>query len=235
MRRKPPAMRSIGIDLNRRSVDGFECGYPVERHHGCALAFLGTFPFRGRERVYCDPPYVPYVLATRRGPRRDRFDFTDGDPVALLGLLRSLPCSVMVSGYPSALYDAHLSDGRALAVPVNNQAGVVTEKLGLSCAPLDDGRARAARRHGRPRHGAEGEGDGTGQPAHGHRHGIQPGRRVPEVRPRPARAAAPGTRARSPTACRGPCSTVPASGPAPSTGSSPTCSPCAAPPRWCGR
>jgi len=79
------------------------------------------------------------------------------------------------------------------------------------------------------------DGDGTGQPAHGHRHGIQPGRRVPEVRPRPARAAAPGTRARSPTACRGPCRTVPASGPAPSTGSSPTCSPCAAPPRWCGR
>ena len=34
MKRKPPAMRSIGIDLNRRAIDGFSCGHSVELVHG---------------------------------------------------------------------------------------------------------------------------------------------------------------------------------------------------------
>ena len=37
MKRKPPALRSIGIDLNRRAVERFSCGYPVELHHGCTF------------------------------------------------------------------------------------------------------------------------------------------------------------------------------------------------------
>ena len=41
MKRKPPALRNIGIDLNRRAIDTFRCEYPVELHHGCALP-----PFR---------------------------------------------------------------------------------------------------------------------------------------------------------------------------------------------
>ncbi len=44
-----------------------------------------------------------------------------------------------------------------------------------------------ARRRGFRRQGAEGEGDGSGQPAQGHRDRNQPGHRVPEVRPRPVR------------------------------------------------
>ena len=41
MKRKPPALRSI--DLNRRAVERFSCGYPVELHHGCAHRFLSSF------------------------------------------------------------------------------------------------------------------------------------------------------------------------------------------------
>lgn len=132
MKRKPPAQRSIGIDLNRRSIDSFRCDYPVELHHGCAHRFLSGFDFQGRELVYCDPPYVQ---STRRSERRYRFDYTDDDHVALLGILKSLPCQVMVSGYPSALYDAHLDGWRSLEVQVNNQACVVTEKLWFNFAP----------------------------------------------------------------------------------------------------
>ena len=71
MKRRPPAIRNIGIDLNRRAIDGFECDYPVELHHGCALRHPEAFPFQGREPVHCDPPYV---RSTRRGPRRYRFN-----------------------------------------------------------------------------------------------------------------------------------------------------------------
>ncbi len=132
MKRKPPAQRSIGIDLNRRAIDNFRCDQPVELHHGCAHRFLSGFDFQGRELVYCDPPYVQ---STRRSERRYRFDYTDDDHVALLGILRSLPCQVMVSGYPSALYDAHLAGWRSLEVQVNNQSCVVTEKLWFNFDP----------------------------------------------------------------------------------------------------
>ncbi len=75
MRRRPPARRSIGVDPDRRAVDGFRCGYPVELHQGCALRFPGTFPFQGREPVYRDPPYLQ---ATRRSGRRYRHDIVSG-------------------------------------------------------------------------------------------------------------------------------------------------------------
>ena len=132
MKRKPPAIRNIGIDLNRRAIDSFECDYPVELHHGCALRYLEAFPFQGRELVYCDPPYVQ---STRRSERRYRFDCTDDDHVALLDLLKSLDCQVMVSGYPSALYDSRLDGWRSIEMQVSNHACIVTEKLWFNFAP----------------------------------------------------------------------------------------------------
>ena len=132
MKRKPPAQRNIGIDLNRRSIDNFRCDYDVELVHGCCHRFLSGFDFDGRELVYCDPPYLH---STRRSERRYRYDYTDRDHVKLLGILKSLPCQVMVSGYPSELYDAHLDGWGSLEVQVNNQACVVTEKLWFNFEP----------------------------------------------------------------------------------------------------
>ena len=132
MKRKPPALRNIGIDLNRRAIDTFSCDYPVELHHGCCHAFLSDFDFDGRELVYSDPPYVQ---SARKSQRRYRYDYTDADHVELLGILKSLPCSVMISGYPSRLYDEHLRDWRSLEIQVNNQSCIVTEKLWFNFAP----------------------------------------------------------------------------------------------------
>jgi len=132
MKRKAPSRRSIGIDLDRRAIDGFDCGHPVELHHGCAHRFLSGFDFDGRELVYGDPPHVQ---STRRSPRRYRFDYTDDDHVALLGILKSLPCPVIVSGYPSALHDEHLAGWRSLEVQVDNRSCVVTEKLWFNFEP----------------------------------------------------------------------------------------------------
>lgn len=58
MKRKSPAIRNIGIDLDRRALEDFDCDGAVELRHGCALRFLEAFPFQGRELVYCDPPYL---------------------------------------------------------------------------------------------------------------------------------------------------------------------------------
>jgi hypothetical protein len=72
-----------------------------------ALAFLAAYPFRGDELVYCDPPYLP---STRRRRKVYRFELSEEQHAELLHLLRSLPCKVVISGYPSALYAAMLKD-----------------------------------------------------------------------------------------------------------------------------
>ena len=57
MKRKPAALRNIGIDRDARALDAFECDYPVELVHGCAHRYVAEFEFQGSELVYSDPPY----------------------------------------------------------------------------------------------------------------------------------------------------------------------------------
>ena len=126
MKRKPPALRTIGIDLNGRAIEAFRCDYEVELVHGCAHRFLGGFPFDGSELVYSDPPYL---RSTRKSDRRYRHDYEEADHEALLALLKALPCAAMVSGYPSALYDDRLGGWGSVSLQAMNRAGVVTEKV----------------------------------------------------------------------------------------------------------
>ena len=132
MRRKPPTLRNIAIDLDPKPLAAFDCDYPVEKVHGCAHRFLSTYDYRGRELVYCDPPYLRHI---RTSGRRYRFDYEEQDHVALLELLKGLPCSVILSGYPSSLYDERLPDWRTLELQVMNQGGVRTEKLWFNFTP----------------------------------------------------------------------------------------------------
>jgi len=97
-----------------------------------AHRFLADFDYRGRELVYCDPPCLH---STRTSDRRYRFDYEESDHLELLGVLRELPCAVILSGYPSGLYDQELAGWRSLELQVMNQAGVRTEKLWFNFAP----------------------------------------------------------------------------------------------------
>ncbi len=73
MKRKPPALHNIGIDLNPRAVAAFECDYPVKKVNDCAHRFLAEYDYGGRELIYSDPPYLHH---TRTSGRRYRFDVT---------------------------------------------------------------------------------------------------------------------------------------------------------------
>ena len=132
MKRKLAALRNIGIDRDARALDAFECDYPVELVHGCAHRYLAEFEFQGSELVYSDPPYLK---RTRTSRRRYRFDYEEADHVALLELLKGVPCQVMVSGYPSTLYEERLRGWRSVEWQVMNQGGVRTEKLWFNFAP----------------------------------------------------------------------------------------------------
>ena len=126
MKRKPPALRNIGIDLDLQAIAEFECSYPVELINGCAHRFLADYDYQGSELVYSDPPYL---RRSRTSGRRYRFDYDEQDHVELLELLKRLPCRVILSGYPSALYDDLLKGWSSLELQVMNRGGVRTEKL----------------------------------------------------------------------------------------------------------
>jgi DNA adenine methylase len=132
MKRKPPALHNIGIDIDPQALAEFECDYPVERVNGCAHRFLAEYDFRGGELIYCDPPYLH---RTRTSGRRYRFDYEEQDHIELLALLKTLPCNVIVSGYPSVLYEEWLCGWRSLELQVMNQGGIRTEKLWFNFTP----------------------------------------------------------------------------------------------------
>jgi hypothetical protein len=132
MKRKPAALHNIAIDLDPQALLAFKCEYSVEKVHGCAHEFLSKYHFQGRELVYCDPPYLHY---TRSSTSRYRFEYEEKDHIELLELLKKLPCSVMISGYPSDLYDERLADWQSLELQVMNQGGVRTEKLWFNFTP----------------------------------------------------------------------------------------------------
>lgn len=91
------------------------------------------------------PPHDTYIetqlgggaiMQRKPAARRYRDDCQQQDHVELLRLLKSLPCAVLLSGYPSALYDEWLPDWQTIELQVSNQAGVRTEKLWFNY-PLD--------------------------------------------------------------------------------------------------
>jgi site-specific DNA-adenine methylase len=98
----------------------------------CAHRFLGAYAFSGTEVVYCDPPYLRH---TRTSRRRYRFDYSEHDHVALLERLKSLSCAVILSGYPSPLYDELLGGWNTVALQAMTRGGVRTEKLWFNYRP----------------------------------------------------------------------------------------------------
>ena len=132
MKRKAPAMRGIGTGPDRRAIEGFRRGCPVELIHGSARSFPAGFPFPGPEPA-CSGPPCP--RAARRSPQRCRFGYGEAGHAALPELLKGLPCQVTVPGHPSALHDGLPAGRRRPALQVTAQARVRTEAVRFSFAP----------------------------------------------------------------------------------------------------
>lgn len=131
LRRKMPAQRNIGIDLNKSCIEAFD--YAAELHVADAFEYLREFSFEqsGRTVIYCDPPYV---LSTRTSKARYKYDFTDEEHIELLTLLRELPCFVLISGYRSHLYDV-LADWWSCDFQAMTRGGVRTETIWCNFEP----------------------------------------------------------------------------------------------------
>ena len=142
MLHKPPAIRNIGIDLDVEALKNFAFTHQLSHINMVnrdAVDYLETFDFTraGRVLIYADPPYL---LETRTSAARYRNEYTVADHERLLRCLMSLPenVSVILSGYPSQLYDNTLTGWRSREFQSMTRGGVRTEKIWMN---YQEGRA----------------------------------------------------------------------------------------------
>ena len=92
MKRRPPAQRNIGIDVDASAIEQFRCDYEVELAHDCRHDYLLEFEFDGNELIYADPPYLQ---STRKAPGRYCYcyDYEEKDHVRLLSILKKTAVS----------------------------------------------------------------------------------------------------------------------------------------------
>lgn len=142
MLRKPPAKVNWGIDIDPQTVEAFNQGNPdfLDRladtlfiDVGDAVEFLRRFDYTsvGRVLIYSDPPYLH---ETRSSSARYRYEYTVSDHHRLLQCLCSMPenVSVIVSGYPSSVYDNSLQGWRSREFQAMTRGGVRTEKIWMN-------------------------------------------------------------------------------------------------------
>jgi len=115
LRYKRPAACTIAIDAEPSALEELrwsiaennDMDQRIEFVNADAIKWLAEYPFRGNEFIYADPPYL---LSTRRQHRHIyRCELDEPGHIALLDVLKHLPCKVMLSGYWSELYDQALA------------------------------------------------------------------------------------------------------------------------------
>lgn len=136
LRKKHPAAHNFAMDIDPEVLRRFP-----QRHtpsltilHANALEWLPSKNFTPSTFIYLDPPYL---TASRARPDRIyRHEFTDDDHKRLLSIILSLPCMVMISGYPNAMYDDALSAWHTYEFQTTVRSGrCVTEKLWMNYPP----------------------------------------------------------------------------------------------------
>ncbi|HBO0722677.1 TPA: DNA adenine methylase [Enterobacter asburiae] len=136
MLRKPPAMCNIGIDVDGQTLEDFAREHNrlyIDLVRADAVDYLNHYDFyrAGRVLIYVDPPYMP---ETRTSRARYRYEYSVADHERLLSCLVSLPrnVSVILSGYPSQLYDERLTGWRSKEFQAMTRGGVRTEKIWMN-------------------------------------------------------------------------------------------------------
>lgn len=129
-RKKKPARETILVDkalMPPAAVAELAAVPGVRYVRGCGIEFISKYPWTGREFVYADPPYLK---GTRKFRSHYEHEMTNADHRRFLARVVELPCRVMISGYPSALYDDALkgwtSETRVVMTRAHTEA---TEKI----------------------------------------------------------------------------------------------------------
>jgi len=148
MRYKRLARLNVGIDLDgavvQRAADLARAGEWISRStsagsgesaafeflHQDGVAWLARWTAPPRTLVYCDPPYLMSARSSQQ--RKYRCELSSADHARLLEVVQRLPCMVMVSGYPSEVYDLALSSWRVIRYRTMTHGGPRTECLWMN-------------------------------------------------------------------------------------------------------
>ena len=143
LRRKPLSRFTYGVDKDDAAPVFSDPPPGAVLFNKDWLKFMDGFrPLDwSRVLIYADPPYLH---STRGRRHRYRFEFDDAQHAELLTVLRCCPALVIVSGYPSELYDHHLFGWNSRSVQVMTRGGVRTEKLWFNFPPSQAGQFWAA-------------------------------------------------------------------------------------------
>lgn len=132
MRYKRRAKRNIGIEIDPEvmALWTIKNQTDFELIHGDAIPFLKSYPFTGKELVYCDPPYI-------RETRKKyyplyQYEYSLSQHVELLEVIKSLPCMVMISGYESPLYMESLKSWHTHSFQAATHHGMATEWIWMN-------------------------------------------------------------------------------------------------------
>ena len=124
MRNKRPAQVNVGIDIDERVAKLWERRQAYTVITGCVLDALPALEPDADTLIYADPPYL---ADTRRTERYYRHDYSERDHERLLELLIGVSSMVIVSGYPSPMYDRFLSGWHRISYQATTHNGPAEE------------------------------------------------------------------------------------------------------------
>jgi DNA adenine methylase len=141
LRHKRAAQTNYGIDIDPEVIRRWRERHPTlcTLINTDAAAFLESFPYKGDELIYADPPYV---RSLRRRARIYRYDYELDQHRRLLQILKGVNCSVMISGYEGTLYAQELQGWRKVSFSAQSHVGPRTECVWMNYDPpyrLHDG------------------------------------------------------------------------------------------------
>ncbi|WP_337186671.1 DNA adenine methylase [Phenylobacterium sp.] len=137
VRRKAPAARSILIDMDSDAVNRAPTGPRIEVLQADALAYLATLDVGqlGRVLIYLDPPYPHSTRTSRLRYRHELADEGHRQLARILTYLSWHGCSIIISSYPSALYDELYPGWSTREFQAMTRGGVRTEKVWFNFEP----------------------------------------------------------------------------------------------------
>lgn len=100
----------------------------VTIEHRDVFDFVERFAVDTDSAIYLDPPYLDETRTAYADNRRPNGDYdvefaTVDEHERLLTICRGLPSSIVVSGYPSSLYESLLHDWRRIEINVARSSG----------------------------------------------------------------------------------------------------------------
>lgn len=117
-----PSPATVVIDADASVIDHWKSVAGVVAIHGDARDHLPRLNLTSTDFVYADPPYLRSVRSCQRDYYEHEFA-TEAEHLSLIAVLKSLPCPVMISGYPSPLYSVALDGWRAVEFQTVDRRG----------------------------------------------------------------------------------------------------------------